>query len=137
MYHIREWTLDGIRGTGRKVITTKQYIYILPQGAKHYNSTMQLRSRMSIIFFLISTNLEKLQPLNHEQNEKHLTRPIYFIVILMMMILFYFLAPLFRMKWFTVLAEQLPELFSQRVVFIFLTFYFLSGIDLIEYAFFP
>lgn len=40
------------------------------------------------------------------------------------------------MKWFTVLTEQLPELFSLRVVFIFLTFYFLSGMDLIEYAFF-
>lgn len=40
------------------------------------------------------------------------------------------------MKWFTVLTEQLPELFSLRVVFIYLTFYFLSGMDLIEYAFF-
>lgn len=55
-----EWALDGIRGKGRKVITTKQYTYILPQVAKHYNSTMHLISRMSIIFFLISTNLEKI-----------------------------------------------------------------------------
>jgi len=55
-----EWALDGIKGEGRKVITTKQYIHILPQVAKHYNSAMHLRFRMSIIFFLISTNLEKI-----------------------------------------------------------------------------
>ena len=74
---------------GRSLPPNNTYTFCL-RGAKHYNSTMQLRSRMSVIFFLISTNLEKLQPLNHEQNEKHLTRPMYFIVILMMMILFYF-----------------------------------------------
>lgn len=39
------------------------------------------------------------------------------------------------MKWLAILIELLPELFNVRIVFIYLTFYFLSGMALIEYAF--
>lgn len=67
--------------------------------------------------------------------KKDLVSPVYFIFILAMVILFYFLAPLFLMKWFAILIELLPELFNLGIVFIYLTFYFLSGMALIEYAF--
>lgn len=94
-----------------------------------------MRAKTFIILFPVATIRNKLQSLNHEHNEKDLVSPIYFIFILVMVILFYFLAPLFLMKWFTILIEPLPELFNPGIVFIYWTFYFLSGMALIEYAF--
>lgn len=67
--------------------------------------------------------------------KKNVISPIYFLSIVVMVILFYSLAPLFPVKWFTVLIKHLPELFHLGIIPIYVTFYFLSGMALIEYAF--
>lgn len=67
---------------------------------------------------------------------KNVISPIYFLATVVMVILFYSLAPLFPVKWFTVwIEQQLPKLLHLGIIPIYVTFYFLSGMALIEYAF--